>query len=190
MGRILIIDNYDSFTYNIVHYVTRLTGTRPDVFRNDEIQIERIGSYDKIVISPGPGIPVDAGICLELIRKYAPERSILGVCLGHQAIGEAFGARLRNLDKVYHGIEAPVIVTEPSDYLFKGIDSVFNAGRYHSWVVDRGDLPDCLRITCVDENGLIMAISHNEFDVKGVQFHPESVMTKAGMDIMKNWIEK
>jgi anthranilate synthase component 2 len=189
-GKILIIDNYDSFTYNLVHQVIELTGIRPDVFRNDDISLSRIENYDKIILSPGPGIPSEAGICLELIRKYAGKKKILGVCLGHQAVGEAFGAKLRNLDRVFHGLEKPVRVTDPSDYLFKDIPPVFNAGRYHSWVVEKEDLPDCLSITCVDDDDLIMAIRHREFDIRGVQFHPESVMTEAGLKIMKNWIEK
>jgi len=189
MKRILIIDNYDSFTYNLVHQIDKLTGRRPDVFRNDEIPLKRIGSYDKIVLSPGPGIPSESGICLDLIREYSKEKSILGVCLGHQAIGEAFGGKLHNLDKVFHGIEKPVTVTDPSDYLFKDIPLSFNAGRYHSWVVEKENLPECLSITCIDDDGLIMAMRHKEFDVRGVQFHPESIMTEAGINIMRNWIE-
>lgn len=189
MKKILVIDNYDSFTYNLVHYIGQLTGKRPDVFRNDEMPLNRVDDYDKIVLSPGPGIPVEAGICLNLIRRCAGKKSILGVCLGHQAIAEAFGGRLLNLDKVYHGMEMPVIVTDPSDYIFKDIPLSFNAGRYHSWVVEKTSLPGCLRITCEDENGLIMAIRHVVYDIRGVQFHPESVMTESGMDIMRNWIE-
>lgn len=189
-GKILIIDNYDSFTYNLVHQVIELTGIHPGVFRNDEITLSRIKNYDKIILSPGPGIPSEAGICLDIIRQYAGKKRILGVCLGHQVIGEAFGAKLRNLDTVFHGLEKPVRVTDPSDYLFKGIPPVFNAGRYHSWVVEKEDLPDCLSITCVDDDDLIMAIRHREFDIRGVQFHPESVMTETGLKIMKNWIEE
>ncbi|MBN2633818.1 MAG: aminodeoxychorismate/anthranilate synthase component II [Bacteroidales bacterium] len=189
-GKILIIDNYDSFTYNLVHQVTELTGIRPDVFRNDDITLSRIDDYDKIILSPGPGIPSEAGICIDIIRQYAGKKKILGVCLGHQAIAEAFGAKLRNLDSVFHGLEKPVRVTDPSDYLFKGLPIVFNAGRYHSWVVEKEYLPDCLSITAVDDNDLIMAIRHREFDIRGVQFHPESIMTETGLRIMQNWIEK
>ena len=189
MRKILIIDNYDSFTYNLVYYIDRLTGKRPDVFRNDEIPLSQVDNYDKIVISPGPGIPDEAGICLDLIRRYAGKKSILGVCLGHQAIGEAFGARLLNLDKVFHGVETSVIITDTSDYIFNRIPLTFNAGRYHSWVVENVSLPSSLRIICVDENGLIMGVRHNEFDIHGVQFHPESVMTDTGIDIIRNWIE-
>jgi anthranilate synthase component 2 len=189
MRKILIIDNYDSFTYNLVHYIDRLTGKRPDVFRNDEISLSEVDSYDKIVLSPGPGIPEEAGICVELIRRYAKKKSIFGVCLGHQAIGEAFGARLLNLERVFHGVETPVIITDPSDYIFNRIPLTFNAGRYHSWVVEKASLPACLMITCVDDNGLIMGVRHNEFDIHGVQFHPESVMTETGIDIIRNWIE-
>lgn len=187
--KIVIIDNYDSFTYNLVHQVEELTGIRPDVHRNDELTVSMIESYDKVILSPGPGTPSDAGICLELIRICAGKKSILGVCLGHQAIAEAFGAKLRNLDAVFHGLEKPVRVTDPSDYLFKGIPAVFNAGRYHSWVVEKENLPDCLSITCIDDDDLIMAIRHKDYDIRGVQFHPESVMTKTGIKIMQNWIE-
>lgn len=188
--KILIIDNYDSFTYNLVHQVNELTGIRPDVFRNDEISLNRIEDYDGIILSPGPGIPSEAGNCLDIIRQYAGKKRILGVCLGHQAIAEAFGAKLRNLDAVFHGLEKPVRIIDMSDYLFKDIPSVFNAGRYHSWVVDEEDLPDCLTITCVDEDDLIMSVRHKEYDIRGVQFHPESVMTEAGLKIMQNWIER
>ena len=187
--KILIIDNYDSFTYNLVHQVKELTGLLPDVYRNDELAISMIESYDKVILSPGPGTPFEAGICLELICKYAGKKSILGVCLGHQAIGVAFGAKLRNLDRVFHGMEKPVKVTDKSDYLFKGIPSVFTAGLYHSWVVEKDEMPDCLCITCIDDDDLIMAIKHKDYDIRGVQFHPESIMTKTGLKIMQNWIE-
>jgi anthranilate synthase component 2 len=187
MKKILVIDNYDSFTYNLVHYITQLTGTKPDVFRNDEITIQNAGKYDKIVLSPGPGIPVEAGICLDVIRTYSHSKSILGICLGHQAIGEAFGGKLRNLSEVYHGLSTPVSVTEPAELLFRGIPAKINAGRYHSWVVTREDLPDCFTITCEDDKGTIMGISHKQFDVKGLQFHPESVLTEYGIEIMRNW---
>jgi anthranilate synthase component II len=189
MKKILVIDNYDSFTYNLVHYIDKITGSQPDVFRNDAISLSEIDQYEKILLSPGPGIPVEAGICLGLIRQYAASKSILGICLGHQAIGEAFGGKLTNLSKVYHGLATPVTITESGDPLFKGIPGTIMAGRYHSWVVDKLGLPDCLAITSVDEEGLIMGISHRQYDVRGLQFHPESVLTEFGMDIMRNWLE-
>jgi anthranilate synthase component 2 len=186
--KILVIDNYDSFTYNLVHYINKITGTQPDVFRNDEISIEEAGAYDKILLSPGPGIPVEAGICLEVIRRYGPNRSILGICLGHQAIGEAFGGKLTNLTEVFHGLSTPITVTTPEEPLFKDIPEVINGGRYHSWVVTRDSLPECFTITCVDKEGTIMGISHKQYDVRGLQFHPESVLTDHGLDIIRNWI--
>jgi anthranilate synthase component 2 len=188
MKKILVIDNYDSFTYNLVHYITRLTGHKPDVFRNDEISLAEVNAYDKILLSPGPGIPVEAGICLDLIKRYAAEKSILGICLGHQAIGEAFGGTLTNLTEVFHGLATPVNITESSDPLFNGLPSTISAGRYHSWVVTKTTLPECLRITCEDEEGTIMGVSHKLYDVRGLQFHPESVLTEHGYDIMRNWI--
>jgi anthranilate synthase component II len=186
--KILVIDNYDSFTYNLVHYIEKITGKRADVFRNDEISLEEVGKYEKIVLSPGPGIPVEAGIILDVIKKYAPTHSILGVCLGHQAIGEAFGGKLTNLDNVYHGVASTIQILTPNDVLYSGIPSTFSVGRYHSWVVAKEGLPECLTITSVDEQGLIMGISHKQYDVKGVQYHPESVLTEHGMKIMENWI--
>jgi anthranilate synthase component II len=188
MKKILVIDNYDSFTYNLVHYIERLTGQSPRVYRNDEISLEAVNEYDKILLSPGPGIPDEAGICLDLIQQYAPAKSILGVCLGHQSIGEAFGGTLLNLNKVYHGVTSKIIITRPDDPLYTGIPREFEAGRYHSWVINPGDLPECLEVTCIDEKGLIMGVSHKEYDVRGVQYHPESIMTKEGMDIIKNWL--
>lgn len=188
MSKILVIDNYDSFTYNLVQYVERITGKIPDVVRNDKIELGKAGNYDKILLSPGPGIPVEAGICLELIRRYAPEKSILGVCLGHQAIGEAFSASLMNLSRVYHGLATPVTITDPAEPLFRGLPQTFTGGRYHSWVVTRENLPACFTITCEDENGLIMGISHRQYDVRGLQFHPESVLTEHGIEIIKNWL--
>ncbi|MGQ9621741.1 MAG: anthranilate synthase component II, partial [Bacteroidales bacterium] len=185
--KIVVIDNYDSFTYNLVHYLEKIMNSRPDVFRNDEIGIEDIRKYDKILISPGPGIPSEAGICLELISRWAPEKSILGICLGHQAICEAFGGKLLNLSTVYHGISAPVKIKVPEEPLFRNIPTVFMAGRYHSWVVSRKHLPGCFKITCEDNNGMIMGISHTGYDVRGLQFHPESVMTECGLEIIRNW---
>lgn len=189
MNKILVIDNYDSFTYNLVHYIEKLTGVRPDVFRNDEITLDEVGHYQKILLSPGPGIPVEAGICLDLIRRYGPEKSILGICLGHQAIAEAYGARLVNLSQVYHGLATPVYITHNSEPLFRSISEKLTAGRYHSWVVERDNLPSCFTVTAEDDKGIIMGISHNQYDVRGLQFHPESVLTENGIDIIRNWLE-
>ncbi len=188
MEKILVIDNYDSFTYNLVHYIENLSDDPLDVFRNDKIELDAIQEYDKILLSPGPGIPIEAGICLDIIKKYSDSKSILGVCLGHQAIAEAFGGRLINLDKVYHGVSTTINIIAPEDRLFKEIPGTLEVGRYHSWVVSREDLPDCFKITSLDEQGIIMGISHKKFDVKGVQFHPESVLTKHGLKIIENWL--
>jgi len=189
MKKILVIDNYDSFTWNLVHCIEKLTGQYPDVYRNDEIEIEKIAGYDKILISPGPGIPSESGICLELIQRYAPVRSILGICLGHQAICEAFGGKILNLSTVYHGIASPVKIKAADDPLFKNIPGMIMAGRYHSWVASKKHLPECLKITCEDENGIIMGLSHRNYDVRGLQLHPESIMTEYGPEIIKNWID-
>lgn len=188
MKKILVIDNYDSFTYNLVHYIMQLTHVKPDVFRNDTIDIDEVQHYDKILISPGPGIPVEAGICLDLIRTYASEKSILGICLGHQAIGEAFGGTLTNLPEVFHGMATPIHITGSDEPLFAGIPPQISGGRYHSWVVNRSTLPACFKITCEDEKGMIMGISHTRFDVRGLQFHPESVLTEHGLEIIGNWL--
>ena len=189
MKKILVIDNYDSFTYNLVHYITGITGTDPAVYRNDEIALEDVRNFDKILLSPGPGIPVEAGICLEVIRKFGTEKSILGICLGHQAIGEAYGGYLTNLKQVYHGMATPVTVLDFDEPLFRGLPQSITAGRYHSWVVTRESLPPCFTVTCEDENGTIMGISHKTHDVRGLQFHPESVLTEHGHEIIKNWLE-
>jgi anthranilate synthase component 2 len=188
MKKILVIDNYDSFTYNLVHYIGKISDSPVEVYRNDEISLEKISCYDKILLSPGPGIPVEAGICLDLIREYAPKKSILGVCLGHQAIGEAFGGRLINLNKVYHGVSSKINIITANDRLYLGIPRQFEAGRYHSWIIDSKSLPECLEVTCYDEEGLIMGISHRKYDVRGVQYHPESVLTENGLAIIKNWL--
>ncbi|HLO59280.1 MAG TPA: aminodeoxychorismate/anthranilate synthase component II [Bacteroidales bacterium] len=188
MKKILVIDNYDSFTYNLVHYIHRIHGHYPDVYRNDGIDLASAEKYDKILLSPGPGIPVEAGICLDLIRELGKKKSILGVCLGHQAIGEAYGGTLANLSQVFHGLATPVAITSKEEPLFSGLPVTFTAGRYHSWVVTRENLPECFTITCEDENGTIMGISHKRHDVRGVQFHPESVLTEHGYEIMKNWL--
>lgn len=189
MKKILVLDNYDSFTYNLVHYLQNLTnGQTIDVFRNDEISLADVDRYDKIVLSPGPGIPNEAGILLDLIKTYAPTKSIFGVCLGHQAIAEAFGGSLINLDTVYHGVSTQINVVTPDEILFQSLPGRFEVGRYHSWVVSRDNLPGCLKINSLDDNGLIMGITHKTFDVRGVQFHPESVLTPTGLKIVENWL--
>jgi anthranilate synthase component II len=187
-GRILIIDNYDSFTYNLVHAIKKISGLQVDVFRNDEIALEEIEKYDKIVLSPGPGLPNEAGLLLNIIKKYAPSKSILGVCLGHQAIGEAFGGRLHNMNRVIHGMATPVTLTPTKSSLFKELPETFDVGRYHSWIVEKEHLPECFEVTSYDENGNIMSMKHKEFDVEGVQFHPESVLTPLGEKIIENWL--
>ena len=187
--KILIFDNYDSFTYNLVHLVKELGYTDVDVFRNDKIALEDVAKYDKIILSPGPGVPSEAGLLLPLIKQYAGKRPILGVCLGHQAIGEAFGAQLKNLEDVYHGVATRINITQP-DYIFDTLGSELEVGRYHSWIVDNNGLPDCIEITATDNNGQIMALKHKEFDVHGVQFHPESVLTPAGETIVKNFLNQ
>lgn len=186
MKHILVIDNYDSFTYNLVHYLEDLD-CKVKVARNDQIELEAVAAFDKILLSPGPGIPDEAGLLKSIIKTYAKTKSILGVCLGMQAIGEVFGAKLKNLSTVYHGIQTKVKVNSKKELLFKNLGPEIQVGRYHSWVVEN-DLPDCFEITSVDENGQIMAIRHNELDVKGVQFHPESVLTPDGKTMLKNWI--
>ncbi|MDR3062411.1 MAG: aminodeoxychorismate/anthranilate synthase component II [Dysgonamonadaceae bacterium] len=186
--KILILDNYDSFTYNLVHLV-REFGYDASVFRNDKIDLKDISVYDKILLSPGPGIPEEAGILLALIREYAPAKSILGVCLGHQAIAECFGATLVNLDTVYHGVSSKMGVVA-SDYIFEGIPKTFEAGRYHSWAVKNTAFPDELQVTALSEDGEIMALKHSEYDVHGVQFHPESVLTPEGAKIISNFLKR
>jgi anthranilate synthase component 2 len=195
--KILVFDNYDSFTYNLVHLVEKIIGNPVDVFRNDQISMEDVQAYDKIILSPGPGIPSEAGLLLPLIKKYAPTKSILGVCLGHQAIGESFGGKLVNLSKVYHGVASPlnIIPQNPRNStvnadLFEGLTDGFMAGRYHSWIIDPNDFPKSLEITAMDDNGHIMALRHRTYDVLGVQFHPESVLTPTGELIMRNWLKK
>jgi anthranilate synthase component II len=187
--RILVLDNYDSFIYNLVHYIKKLSeNVVVDVFRNDKISIEEAGNYDKILLSPGPGLPDEAGILKPLIKAYAGKKSMLGVCLGHQAIAEVFGGRLMQLERVFHGIATEINITDMNESLFKGIPEKVLVGRYHSWLVDNNNLPDCFKITANDDAGNIMAISHKEFDIKGVQFHPESIMTEYGELMIKNWL--
>jgi len=186
---ILVIDNYDSFTYNLVHAIKKISGLPVDVYRNDEISLEEIEKYDKIVLSPGPGLPEEAGLLLDIIKKFAPTKKILGVCLGHQAIGESFGGKLHNMKKVLHGIATPVQLTETKSVLFAGLPETFDVGRYHSWIVQQEGLPDCLEVTSYDSDGFIMSMKHKEFDVEGVQFHPESVLTPLGEEIIRNWLK-
>ncbi|TMI85882.1 MAG: aminodeoxychorismate/anthranilate synthase component II [Bacteroidetes bacterium] len=222
--KILVFDNYDSFTYNLVHLVEHILHLRVDVHRNDQIPLEKVKEYDKIILSPGPGIPKEAGMLLPLIKQYASSKSILGVCLGHQAIGEAFGGKLTNLSTVYHGVatrvrvvspelisvsrESSVEKSDPDSYresnvketsnsrftsyvprnLFEGLPEEFEAGRYHSWIVSDENFPKELEVTARDDNNYIMALQHKSFDVQGVQFHPESVLTPVGETIVRNWL--
>jgi anthranilate synthase component 2 len=210
--KILVFDNYDSFTYNLVHLVKKIIPEQiqVDVYRNDEIPLDKVAAYDKIILSPGPGVPSEAGALLPLIKEYASKKSILGVCLGHQAIGEAFGGKLVNLKQVYHGVATPVRLLrndvkretsnvkkserdsqkEPSGGLFEGMPESFDVGRYHSWVISEEEFPEELEVTARDENNYIMALQHKSFDVQGVQFHPESVLTPLGEQILRNWLKK
>lgn len=185
--KILVLDNYDSFTFNLVQYIQEILGQKVDVRRNDAIALDAVAGYNAIILSPGPGLPSEAGIMPELIRRYGAEKAILGVCLGHQAIGEAFGAELENLTQVYHGVETPITVTMPDEPLFMNIPEQFQAGRYHSWVVRRDSLPESLQATAVDSKGVIMAMRHREYNVRGVQFHPESIMTEFGRKMLENF---
>ena len=188
--KILLFDNYDSFTYNLVHLVEKILHIKVDVYRNDDIAMEKVREYDKIILSPGPGIPEEAGMLLPLIKEYASSKSILGVCLGHQAIAEAFGAELINLETVFHGIATPIKILDRNDPLYKGLDEIVEVGRYHSWIVSDKDLPGTLEITSVDENNYIMGLKHKDFDVQGVQFHPESILTPCGERIIRNWLDE
>ncbi len=188
MKNILVLDNYDSFTYNLVHIVRELGyEDGMDIFRNDRIDLNEVDNYDNILLSPGPGLPKEAGIMPELIKKYFTTKNIMGVCLGHQAIGEAFGASLHNLSTVFHGV-ATEIEHDETDVIFSGIPKSFNVCRYHSWVIDPEDFPDQLQITARDRNGQIMAVKHVKYNVHGVQFHPESIMTEHGKEIISNWL--
>lgn len=184
---VVIIDNYDSFTYNLAHLVKEL-GAKVDVLRNDQFKIEELEQYDKIILSPGPGVPEEAGLLLDVIRTYSGKKPILGVCLGEQAIGQVFGGRLVNLSKVFHGVQTDIQLTEP-DYIFRGLPARIPVGRYHSWVVDTENFPETLAITAVSPEGQIMALKHREYDVRGIQFHPESVLTPDGKQIMANWLQ-
>lgn len=204
--KILVFDNYDSFTYNLVHLVEKITHVKVEVHRNDQIPLEKVKEFDKIILSPGPGIPEEAGLLLPLIKEYAATKSILGVCLGHQAIGQAFGGTLVNLSSVYHGVATKIQVVsreskvvrehsritthESRKDLFEGLPDEIEVGRYHSWVVSKEGFPGELEITAEDESGMIMALQHKTFDVQGVQFHPESVLTPTGEEILKNWLKQ
>lgn len=183
----LVLDNYDSFTFNLVQYIQEILGESVDVFRNDAISLDAVAAYDIIVLSPGPGIPEQAGIMPALIQRYASTKIIFGVCLGHQAIGEAFGGKILNLDQVFHGVSTQMKVIEAEAPLFKDIPTSFEGGRYHSWVVERPSLPASLIITAEDEFGQIMAFRHKTYNVRGVQFHPESIMTTQGKAIISNF---
>ncbi|WP_348800263.1 anthranilate synthase component II [Flavobacterium adhaerens] len=186
MKKILVIDNYDSFTYNLVHYLEDLD-CEVTVYRNDEFEIDEIAHFDKILLSPGPGIPDEAGLLKPVIAKYGATKSILGVCLGQQAIGEVYGGTLANLDKVYHGVATKVKTSVKDEHLFDGLENEFEVGRYHSWVVN-ADLPEALEATSFDENGQVMSLRHKTYDVRGVQFHPESVLTPNGKKMLENWV--
>ena len=185
--KILVLDNYDSFTYNLV-YILKELHSEVEVHRNDKIALEDVAHYDKILLSPGPGIPSEAGIMQEVIKTYAPIKSIMGVCLGHQGIGEVFGATLNNMTDVLHGISDTAIVTDATEKLFQGLPAQFKVGRYHSWTVVADTVPDTMTITAIDEHGQVMALSHKNYDVRGVQFHPESVLTEHGKQMLQNWL--
>jgi anthranilate synthase component 2 len=190
LHKLLIVDNYDSFTYNLKQIVNDYAGWETDVLKHNVINLESVQKYDKIILSPGPGVPADYKILWEIINKYSSKKSILGICLGHQAIVEAFGGKIFNLEKVYHGIKQQINILDTNDYLFSDIPSQIEAGLYHSWAVSEKKLPSCLKITAMSSNNVIMAISHKELDIKGLQFHPESYMTPFGRQILFNWLNK
>lgn len=189
MIKILLLDNYDSFTYNLYHYIDLTGGFIVDVIRNDAVKLASINSYDGIVLSPGPGLPKESGLLMNVIDIYHSRKKIFGVCLGHQALAEYFGAKLLNLPEVLHGIQTPIKILEPKHYIFRDMPSTIEVGRYHSWVVNPIDLPDCLAVTAVDYDNQIMALSHKKYDICSVQFHPESIMTSYGMKIILNWLD-
>ncbi len=189
MPKIIVIDNYDSFVYNLVHLVSEVSGIEPVVVRNNRTSVEEVSKFDKILLSPGPGIPCEAGIMPRIISELKGSHSLLGVCLGHQAIGEAFGGKLINLEQVCHGQELETLVVDNEHSLFRGVPERFNSARYHSWVVSELGLPECLKIPAVYDSGRIMALRHLELPVWGVQFHPESVMTRYGYQMISNWID-
>jgi anthranilate synthase component 2 len=187
--KLLILDNYDSFTYNLVHLIEKVSNIEFDVIQNNKIELSAVSSYDKILLSPGPGLPKDAGIMIEVIKKYGVSKDILGVCLGLQGIGESFGAKLKNINPVCHGIATPIKIIN-DDLIFKNCPRTFTVGRYHSWVVDEQELPNELSITAIDEHGSIMALKHNTHKVRGVQFHPESILSTFGETILANWLNE
>jgi anthranilate synthase component 2 len=187
--KILILDNYDSFTYNLVHLVEEITGIFPDVFRNDKISIEDVGTYDVIMLSPGPGIPDEAGILKEVIRTYAATKPVFAVCLGLQAITEVFGGTIMNMDKVYHGVATTMEVVDKEALIFQGLPTKFEAARYHSWIAEKEGFPEELKITAIDDEGGIMAIEHKAYNMSAVQFHPESILTPLGEKMVRNFIE-
>ena len=189
MKKMVLIDNYDSFTFNLVHYLEELN-CDVVVLRNDEFEIEELQSFDAIILSPGPGIPSESGLLLEVIKTYASTKKILGICLGHQAIGEAFGATLVNLDTVYHGVSTTITITDTTDSLFSNLPQQIEVGRYHSWAINPTNFPEVLEVTSASKNGEIMSIRHKYFNVKGVQFHPESILTPFGKTILANWIQE
>jgi len=191
--KILVFDNYDSFTYNLVHLVEKIIGEKVDVYRNDQIALTDIAAYDKIILSPGPGVPDEAGLLLPLIKTYASSKSILGVCLGHQAIAQAFGGNLINLNKVFHGLATKIQINKGpfvnKKNIFHTLPAQIEVGRYHSWIVNKNGFPNELEVTALDEHGFIMGLQHKVFDLQGVQFHPESILTKDGEQIIKNWLQ-
>lgn len=189
MMKILILDNYDSFTYNLVQLVEQIAGEASlEVFKNDEISIDKVAEYDKVILSPGPGVPSEAGILLDVIKEYAPKKSILGVCLGQQAIAEAFGGSLMNLPEIFHGVGIDTKVLKDDTKLFQNIPNEIKVGRYHSWIVNPDTFPNELEVTAVDGQGMVMALQHKEYDVHAVQFHPESVLTPEGRKILENFL--
>jgi anthranilate synthase component 2 len=190
MNKILVIDNYDSFTYNLVQIIEEISKQKPDVIRNDVLDLESLEKYEYIFLSPGPGIPEEAGDLLEVIKRYGPTKKIMGVCLGLQAIGLVYGCKIKNLAKVFHGLQTEMQLTDKESLLFEGIEPTFKAGRYHSWVIDKDTLVDDLNVTCIDTDGEIMAAEHKDYNVYGVQFHPESILTPIGKDIIANFLTK
>ena len=188
--KILVLDNYDSFTYNLVHIIKELGyGNQLDVIRNDKISVEQVAQYDKILLSPGPGVPDEAGIMMDVIRTYAPAKSILGICLGHQGIAEAFGAQLYNMPLVLHGFGDEVMIEDDGEYLFQDLPATFRVCRYHSWAVLMDSVSDELIVTARDGKGEVMALRHRQYDVKGLQFHPESILTEHGKEMIRHWLE-
>ncbi len=189
MPKILLLDNYDSFTYNLLHYVEEFEGAEVDVVRNDSITLDEIEKYDGIILSPGPGLPSESGLLLPIIERFKESKRIFGVCLGQQAIAQIFGGELENLEKVYHGVASPIRIHQPKHYLFNGIPDTIEVGRYHSWVVSHKNFPSCLSVEATDLEERIMALSHRELDICAVQFHPESILTPYGKQMVFNWLK-